>query len=122
MQEIPSLLTVADIRSIFGVSRVSVYRWVSEARAGKSQFPEPLFGYKRRLLWSRSSIVQFCESQPQTMAPQQSVVPNPKKGRRSAKEQGQRRENTRQILERHRVIDTNDSNRQATGESGSPNL
>ena len=103
-------LTVADIRNIFGVSRVSVYRWVSEARAGKSQFPEPLFGYKRRLLWSRNSIVQFCESQPQSIAPQQSVVTG-KKERRTAKEREQRKESTRQVLAHHGIVLT-DHNRQ----------
>jgi len=44
---------------IFHVSQPTVYRWVSEARAGKSQFPVPIFGYKRKLLWLKEAILAF---------------------------------------------------------------
>ena len=56
---IQETLTLQDIMRIFHVSQPSVYRWVSEARAGKSQFPIPLSGYKRKLLWSKDAILAF---------------------------------------------------------------
>jgi len=64
MREIEPLLKVEDIMKIFGTSRITIYRWVKEARVGKSRFPAPLNGYKRRLLWSADMIARFCESEP----------------------------------------------------------
>ena len=55
-------LTIKDICRIFHVAEVSVYRWVKEARLGKSQFPLPINGMlqgKRKLLWSRNAIIAF---------------------------------------------------------------
>jgi predicted DNA-binding transcriptional regulator AlpA len=62
--QIEPLLRVEDIMKIFGTSRVTIYRWVNEARAGKSRFPAPLNGTKRKLLWSADRIARFCETEP----------------------------------------------------------
>jgi len=62
---IEPLLNIQDIRQIFGISQVCAYRWVAEARKGLSRFPLPINGTdggKRKLLWNRNDIEQFCQS------------------------------------------------------------
>ena len=62
MQNIELTLTLTDLCQIFHIKPVSVYRWVKEAREGRSQFPLPIngtFGGKRKLLWDASAIRAF---------------------------------------------------------------
>jgi len=57
--KIEPLLTVSDVMKIFGVSQVSVYRWVALARQGKHRFPLPIGDYKQKLRWNRDAIVAY---------------------------------------------------------------
>ena len=59
MQNMEPLLTIADIMKIFGVSRVSVYRWIAESRAGRGRFPLPIGGHKQKLRWNRDAILAY---------------------------------------------------------------
>ena len=47
-----------------GKIKESTYDLYDEARAGKSRFPAPLNGTKRKLLWSADRIARFCETEP----------------------------------------------------------
>ena len=62
MREIETLLGIEDVMRIFGLSRVSVYRRVGEARQGKSRFPLPVSTAKQKLKWSAADIEAFCQS------------------------------------------------------------
>ena len=59
MQDIEPALQIKDIMAIFGISQPTVYRWLAEARQGKSRFPLPINGMKRKLLWNRQDIQTF---------------------------------------------------------------
>jgi predicted DNA-binding transcriptional regulator AlpA len=60
MQDLQPVLHAEDIVKLFGVSRATVYRWIVEAREGRSRFPLPINnGVKRKLLWNRSDILAF---------------------------------------------------------------
>jgi predicted DNA-binding transcriptional regulator AlpA len=62
MKEIESLLETSDIMRIFGLSRVSIYRKVAEARSGQGRFPLPVSGMKERLRWNAANVEAFCQS------------------------------------------------------------
>jgi len=53
------LLTVTDIMEIFGVTAVTVYRWISLARKGKHRFPLPIGDHKQQHRWSREAIIAY---------------------------------------------------------------
>jgi transposase-like protein len=53
------LLTVTDIMEIFGVTAVTVYRWISLARKGKHRFPLPIGDHKQQHRWSREAILAY---------------------------------------------------------------
>ena len=53
------LLTITDIMKIFGVSQVTVYRWIALARQGQHRFPLPIGDYKQKLRWSREVIAAY---------------------------------------------------------------
>jgi predicted DNA-binding transcriptional regulator AlpA len=57
-----ALLGTADLMRIFGLSRVSIYRKVAEARAGLGRFPLPVSGVKQKLRWSVDNVEAFCQS------------------------------------------------------------
>ena len=60
MQDIAPVLKSEDIMRIFGISQATLYRWISEARAGRNEFPLPIGnGFKRKLFWSRESIANY---------------------------------------------------------------
>jgi predicted DNA-binding transcriptional regulator AlpA len=62
-------LTVEDIRQIFKLSRVSIYRRLREARAGRGGLPLPIpTGPKQRLLWNAEDVRKFLHNNetPQT--------------------------------------------------------
>jgi len=59
MQNIETTLTLKDICQIFHIKPVTAYRWVREAREGRTNFPQPINNYKRKLLWSRDAIIAF---------------------------------------------------------------
>ena len=71
MQELETL-TIKDICRLFHVAEVSVYRWVKEAREGRSEFPLPINGMfqgKRKLLWNRNVIAAFQNANTPAPAP-----------------------------------------------------
>jgi predicted DNA-binding transcriptional regulator AlpA len=76
---IEPFLTIKDMMEIFGYSRVSVYRKVADARAGIGGFPIPLNGFRQKLLWDRSEIERYCQTQPLPVAPPPVNVDSPLK-------------------------------------------
>jgi len=48
-----------DLTEIFRVSAPTVNRWLRDAREGKSNFPLPINGPRRRLLWDRDAILAY---------------------------------------------------------------
>ena len=107
MTVIEPVLHIKQIMAIFGVSQPTIYRWLAEARAGKSLFPLPLNGLKRKLMWNATDIEQYMHSR---SAPQVPVVSNSKQERRAAKELRARNESAQKALaERHGIfLNSND--------------
>jgi len=58
---IEPVLDATEVRRILSVSTATIYRWLAETRRGVGTFPLPVNtgGRKRRLLWTRTSIVEF---------------------------------------------------------------
>ena len=50
-------LSTADVCRIYGVKRISVYRWLEAARAGLSRFPLTISEPGQRLRWSKEAIL-----------------------------------------------------------------
>ena len=102
MREIEALLGIEDLMRITGLSRVSIYRKVSEARSGTGGFPLPVWGRKQKLRWNAAEVEAFCQSR---SAPQVPVVSNSKQERRAAKELRARSESAQKALaERHGIF------------------
>ena len=59
--KIKPLLGIDDLMEILGLSRVSIYRKVAEAREGKSDFPLPIWNAKHRLRWNATDIEQYIQ-------------------------------------------------------------
>jgi len=57
--QVSEVLSIADIMRIFHIAQPTVYRWVTKARRGESQFPLPIGGHKQKLCWSRAAIANF---------------------------------------------------------------
>ena len=95
------LLSIADITQIFGVSQVSVYRWVGEARKGNSRFPLPIGDTKQKLRWLSSDIEAFCLSRSTARLPV--ISTSPKQQRQKGKSHQIRQEMVHQALERHGI-------------------
>ena len=66
----PETFTVEDLMRIFQLSRVSIYRRLREARAGRGGLPLPIpTGTKRSLRWNAEDVRKFMQSaddEPQT--------------------------------------------------------
>jgi predicted DNA-binding transcriptional regulator AlpA len=62
MRVIDPLLGIKEMMRITGLSRVSVYRKVSAARAGQSRFPIPVSERKERLRWCATDIEAYCQA------------------------------------------------------------
>jgi len=99
---IEPLLNIQDIRQIFSISQVCVYRWVAEARKGLSRFPLPINGTdggKRKLLWNRNDIEVFCQAR---NTPQPTVnVPTAKQTKKQAASFQERQQRADEALARH---------------------
>jgi len=101
MRVIEPLLGIREMMRITGLSRVTIYRNVSKARAGTTCFPLPVWGPKQRLMWNAAEVEAFFQSR---AAPQAPVVRDTKQQRRSAKELQARHEAARKALaERHGI-------------------
>ena len=97
------LLNIADIMKIFGISQVSVYRWVSEARKGNSRFPLPIGDTKQKLRWLAGDIETFCQSR-STAPPSVTAASHAKQCRQVNKDYQQRQAAAHQALaERHGI-------------------
>jgi|GEM_PF-2451342 len=96
------LLGIADIMKIFGISQVSVYRWVSEARKGNSRFPLPIGDTKQKLLWLAGDITAYCQSR--STAQMSVTVSSPKQHRQKEKSHQERQAAAHKALaERHGI-------------------
>ena len=69
MREIEALLGIDDLMRIFGLSQVSIYRKVREARAGNGQFPLPVWGSRKKLRWNAAEVEAFCQSRTTPQVP-----------------------------------------------------
>ena len=60
------LLTFQDLLSILQVSEATLRRWLAETRAGRGNFPKPITGFKRKLLFHPDDIERWtgCQQQP----------------------------------------------------------
>ena len=100
--QIDSLLGIDDIRKIFGgISQVTVYRWLREARQGQSRFPLNINGAegkKRKLFWNPADIERYLQSQSVPSPPPPPVTP-----RRRAKTERVRQAAVQQVLKRHGI-------------------
>jgi len=94
------LLGIADIMKIFSLSKVSIYRKVAAARAGKIRFPLPAMDANQRLMWTVSSIESFFQEK--SVLPQ-IVIPDPAKQQREKKSHQNRQEASWKILEKHGI-------------------
>ena len=108
MRVIEPLLGIDDLMRITGLSRVSIYRNVSKARAGITCFPLPVWGPKQKLMWNAAEVEAFFQSR---TAPQVPVIKDTKQQRRSSKELQARNEAARKALaERHGIfLNSNDN-------------
>ena len=61
MSNIEPVLDATEVRRILSVSEATLYRWLRESRQGGGTLPLPVNtgGRKRRLLWTRDSIIEF---------------------------------------------------------------
>jgi len=50
------LLIVQDLLPILQVSEATLRRWLAETRAGRGNFPKPITGFKRKLLFNPDEI------------------------------------------------------------------
>jgi transposase len=60
-----ALLTIKDLQDFFRVSEPTIRRWLSEARKGEGNFPKPVNGFKRKLLFRPADVERWagCEQQ-----------------------------------------------------------
>jgi len=101
MRKIETLLGVDDLMRIFGLSRISIYRKVSEARAGNGQFPLPVWGSRKKLRWNAAEVEAFCQSRTAPQVP----VKTGKQRRREAKVLRARNMSAQQTLaDRHGIF------------------
>ena len=80
------LLTIADIMELFGVSRVSVYRWINLARKGQHRFPLPVGDHKQKLRWSREAIAAYQNASNPQPAPKLETAAKRKKRDNAARD------------------------------------
>ena len=63
-------LTIDDMARIFRLSRVSIYRRLHEARAGRGGLPLPIpSGPKQGLRWDAETVRQFLQNADSTSPP-----------------------------------------------------
>ena len=79
------LLTIPDLVVLLRVSEPTLRRWLSESRKGIGNFPKPVNGFKRKLLWNPAAIERWVAFQnsanPQPPIPES---PSERKKRHSA--------------------------------------
>jgi len=65
MTSIEPVIRIDEVQRILSVSAATIYRWLAESRRGVGTFPLPVNtgGRKRRLLFTRASILAFLENQ-----------------------------------------------------------
>jgi len=98
MRVIDPLLGIKEMMRITGLSRVSVYRKVSAARAGQGRFPIPVSESKERLRWCAADVEAYCQARGVSQSPVN--VPSPS---RMTKLQQERRAHTEAVLAGHGI-------------------
>ena len=98
MRMIDPLLGIKEMMRITGLSRVSVYRKVSAARAGQGRFPIPVSESKERLRWCADDVEAYCQARGVPQPPVK--IPSPLKETKLTRE---RREHTEAILAGHGI-------------------
>ena len=75
------LLTVQDLLPILQVSEATLRRWLAETRAGRGNFPKPITGFKRKLLFHSDDIERWagCQQQPTPTAKTESPTQRSKR-------------------------------------------
>jgi len=56
------LLTLQDLLPILRVSEATLRRWLAETRKGMGNFPKPINGFKRKLLFHPDEIERWMNS------------------------------------------------------------
>ena len=64
-----SFYKVTDIMEEFGVSQITVYRWVALARQGKHWLPLPIGDRNQTLRWSQESLANLKPRAPPEIEP-----------------------------------------------------
>jgi predicted DNA-binding transcriptional regulator AlpA len=59
----PKVLLIAEVAALLRVSQTTIYRWTSESRAGRSDFPAPISRRKGKNRWLAADIERYIESQ-----------------------------------------------------------
>ena len=59
----PRVLLIAEVATLLRVSHSTIYRWIAESRAGRSDFPVPISRRKGKSRWLATDIEKYIESQ-----------------------------------------------------------
>ena len=57
------ILLIGEVAALMRVANVTIYRWLSESRSGRGNFPLPISRRKAKLRWLAADIDQFMKSQ-----------------------------------------------------------
>jgi predicted DNA-binding transcriptional regulator AlpA len=60
------LVNIEDVAILMGCSVPTIRRRMADARAGKSSFPLPIHGSRKRGLWRKDDIEMWSEASPDT--------------------------------------------------------
>jgi len=71
-----ALLTIQDLIPLLRVSEPTLRRWLAETRKGTGNFPKPINGFKRKLLFHPDEIERWagCRQQSTPVAKIESVA------------------------------------------------
>lgn len=65
MSKNTDLLSIQEICQYYGLSEQTIRRRIKEAKAGRSSFPRPIFGYGKKALWHKGDIENWKETEPE---------------------------------------------------------
>ena len=91
---IEKLLTARDVMDVVRIESAALSRWIAENR-----FPAPINKGGKRL-WTKKSILDWCESQEQ-QAPPPTSIPNRREQKRQTKDWQARQEKADATVARH---------------------
>jgi len=61
MTQDKTMWTIQQICDFYGLSEQTIRRRIRDAKAKKSSFPKPVFGYGRKGLWHAEDIINWSE-------------------------------------------------------------